>query len=119
MKAAFYERTGPAAEVLQFGEWPDPTPGPGEVRVRLRWSGVNPSDVKSRAGLRTKTLAFPQIVPHSDGAGEIDAVGAGVPAARVGQSVWVWNGAWQRAHGTAAQYIVVPVAQAVPLHGAS
>ena len=119
MKAIAYTQTGPAAEVLKLIDLPTPEPGPGEVRVRLRWSGVNPSDVKSRAGLRTKTLAFPQIVPHSDGAGEIDAVGAGVPATRVGQSVWVWNGAWQRAHGTAAQYIVVPVAQAVPLHGAS
>jgi NADPH2:quinone reductase len=119
MRAIAYTQTGPAAEVLKFVDVPLPEPGPSEVRVRLRWSGVNPSDVKSRAGLRTKTLAFPQIIPHSDGAGEIDAVGAGVPAARVGQSVWVWNGAWQRAHGTAAQYIVVPVGQAVPLHGAS
>jgi NADPH:quinone reductase len=119
MKAIAYTQTGPAAEVLKFVDVPLPEPRPSEVRVRLRWSGVNPSDVKSRAGLRTKTLAFPQIIPHSDGAGEIDAVGAGVPAARVGQSVWVWNGAWQRAHGTAAQYIVVPVGQAVPLHGAS
>jgi len=115
MKAIAYTQTGPAAEVLKFVELPTPEPGPGEVRVRLRWSGVNPSDVKSRAGLRTKALAFAQIVPHSDGAGEIDAVGAGVPAARVGQSVWVWNGAWQRPNGTAAQWIVLPAAQAVPL----
>jgi len=115
MKAIVYTQTGPAAEVLKLIDLPTPEPGPGEVRVRLRWSGVNPSDVKSRAGLRTKTLAFPQIIPHSDGAGEIDAVGAGVPSSRVGQSVWVWNGAWQRAHGTAAQCIVLPAAQAVPL----
>lgn len=115
MKAIAYTQTGAAAEVLKLVDLPTPEPGPGEVRVRLRWSGVNPSDVKSRAGLRTKTLAFPQIVPHSDGAGEIDAVGAGVPTSRVGQSVWVWNGAWQRAHGTAAQHIVLPAAQAVPL----
>jgi NADPH2:quinone reductase len=81
----------------------------------LHWSGVNPSDVKSRAGLRSKTLAFAQIVPHSDGAGEIDAVGAGVPAARVGQPVWLWNGAWQRPMGTAAHFIVLPAAQAVVL----
>jgi NADPH2:quinone reductase len=115
MKAIAYTQTGPAAEVLKLIDLPTPEPGPGEVRVRLRWSGVNPSDVKSRAGLRSKTLAFPQIVPHSDGAGEIDAVGAGVPSSRVGQGVWVWNGAWQRAHGTAAQWIVLPAAQAVPL----
>ncbi|HEY6510425.1 MAG TPA: NADPH:quinone reductase [Burkholderiaceae bacterium] len=115
MKAIAYTQTGPAAEVLKLIDLPTPEPGPGEVRVRVRWSGVNPSDVKSRAGLRTKTLAFPQIVPHSDGAGEIDAVGAGVPGSRVGQRVWLWNGAWQRAYGTAAQHIVLPAAQAVPL----
>lgn len=116
MKAIAYTQTGPAADVLKLVDLPTPEPGAGEVRVRLRWSGVNPSDVKSRAGLRSKTLAFAQIVPHSDGAGAIDAVGEGVPAARVGEDVWVWNGAWQRPLGTAAQYIVVPAAQAVPLH---
>lgn len=115
MQAAFYERTGPAAEVLQLGELPDPAPGPGELRVRLRWSGVNPSDVKSRAGLRSKTLPFGRIVPHSDGMGVVDAVGDGVPASRVGERVWVWNGAWGRPMGTAAQHIVLPQAQAVPL----
>jgi NADPH2:quinone reductase len=115
MQAAFYERTGPAAEVLTVAELPDPSPGPGEVRVRLRWSGVNPSDVKSRAGLRSKQLAFPRIVPHSDGMGVVDAVGEGVDAQRIGERVWVWNGAWGRAHGTAAQFIVLPARQAVPL----
>lgn len=115
MKAIAYTQTGPAAEVLKLIDLPTPEPGMGEVRVRLHWSGVNPSDVKSRAGARSKTLAFAQIVPHSDGAGEIDAVGTGVPAARVGQRVWVWNGAWQRPMGTAAQFIVLPAAQAVPL----
>ena len=115
MHAAFYERTGPAAEVLTVAELPDPSPGPGEVRVRLRWSGVNPSDVKSRAGLRSKQLAFPRIVPHSDGMGVVDAVGEGVDTQRIGERVWVWNGAWGRAHGTAAQFIVLPARQAVPL----
>ena len=115
MQAAFYERTGAASEVLQLGELPDPTPGPGEVRVRLRWSGVNPSDVKSRAGLRSKELPFARIVPHSDGMGLIDAVGQGVPAGRVGQRVWVWNAAWGRPFGTAAQYVVLPEVQAVRL----
>jgi NADPH2:quinone reductase len=115
MRAAFYERTGPAREVLQLAEIATPEPGPGEVSVRLATSGVNPSDVKSRAGLRSKELPFDRIVPHSDGAGVIDAVGEGVPAARVGERVWVWNGAWKRAFGTAAQYIVLPAGQAVAL----
>ena len=115
MRAAFYEATGPAREVLRVAELPDPVPGAGEVRVRLQWSGVNPSDVKSRAGLRSKVLAFPRIVPHSDGMGVVDAVGAGVDAARIGQRVWVWNGAWGRAFGTAAELITLPAAQAVPL----
>ena len=115
MRAAFYERTGPAREVLQLADVATPEPGPGEVRVRLSTSGVNPSDVKSRAGLRSKELAFPRIVPHSDGAGTIDRVGDGVPAARVGERVWVWNAAWKRAFGTAAQYVVLPAAQAVTL----
>jgi NADPH2:quinone reductase len=115
MKAIAYTQTGAAADVLKLIELPTPEPGAGEVRVRLRWSGVNPSDVKSRAGLRSKVLPFPQIVPHSDGAGEIDAVGAGVNASRVGERVWVWNGQWQRPFGTAAQHIVLPAAQAVPL----
>jgi len=115
MQAAYYERTGPASEVLTLGSLPDPEPGPGEVRVRLRWSGVNPSDVKSRAGLRTAQLPFPRIVPHSDGMGVIDAVGAGVPAKRMGERVWVWNAAWGRAFGTAAQYVTLPQAQAVVL----
>ena len=115
MQAAFYERTGPAGEVLQLSELPDPVPGPGEVRVRLRWSGVNPSDVKSRAGLRSSAMAFARIVPHSDGMGVIDAVGSGVASDRIGQRVWVWNAAWGRAFGTAAQYVVLPQRQAVAL----
>lgn len=115
MRAAFYDRTGPAREVLQLADLPDPAPGPGELRVRLQWSGVNPSDVKSRAGLRSSVLAFARIVPHSDGMGVVDAVGAGVDAARTGQRVWVWNAAWGRAFGTAAQCVVLPQAQAVPL----
>ena len=115
MQAAFYERTGPAREVLQLSELPDPSPGPGEVRVRLRWSGVNPSDVKSRAGLRSSAMPFARIVPHSDGMGVIDAVGSGVASERIGQRVWVWNAAWGRAFGTAAQYVVLPQRQAVAL----
>ena len=82
--------------------------------MRLRTSGVNPSDVKSRAGL-TRKIAFPRVIPHSDGAGEIDAVGEGVSPARVGERVWVWNGQWRRPFGTAAEWIVLPSEQAVRL----
>jgi NADPH2:quinone reductase len=115
MHAAYYTRVGPARDVLTVGEVETPRPGPGEVRVRLATSGVNPSDVKSRAGLRTRDLPFPRIVPHSDGAGVIDAVGTGVAPQRVGERVWVWNAAWGRPSGTAAEYVVLPAAQAVPL----
>lgn len=115
MRAAAYERTGPASEVLSIVELPIPIPGSGEVRVRVSWSGVNPSDVKNRSGVRSKTLPFPRIVPHSDGAGVIDDVGPDVPRERIGQQVWLWNAAWQRAYGTAAEYVVLPATQAVPL----
>lgn len=112
MKAAWYERNGAARDVLVVGEIPTPEPGPGEVRVRLSVSGANPSDVKSRM---RRPLAWPRIVPHSDGAGVIDAVGEGVAQARVGERVWVWNGQWKRPLGTAAEYIALPAEQAVPL----
>lgn len=115
MQAVYYEQTGPATEVLKLGELPTPRPGPGEVRVKVAWSGVNPSDVKTRAGLRTKTLPFPRIIPHSDGAGVIDQVGPGVPSTRMGERVWLWNAAWNRPFGTAAQYVVLPSDQAVLL----
>jgi NADPH:quinone reductase len=115
MKAAFYERTGLASDVLCIDEMSNPIPGPGEVRVKVAWSGVNPSDVKARAGSRTKSLPFPRIIPHSDGAGVIDQVGPDIPSGRIGERVWVWNAAWMRPFGTAAQYIVLPAEQAVPL----
>ena len=114
MRAAFYTQQGPAREVLQIGEQPTPQPGPGEVRVKLRTSGVNPSDWKVRKGGFGRGLAAPLIIPHSDGAGEIDAVGSGVTR-RIGQRVWIWNGQWKRAHGTAAEYITLPADQAVYL----
>jgi NADPH2:quinone reductase len=113
MQAVFYVKQGPAREVLQIGEQPTPEPGPGEVRVHLKTSGVNPSDWKSRSG-RTAPMSTPLIIPHSDGAGDIDKVGPGV-GNRVGERVWVWNGQWRRPHGTAAEYIVLPSAQAVVL----
>jgi NADPH2:quinone reductase len=114
MRASYYESNGPARTVLRLADVETPEPGRGEVRVRLRASGVNPSDVKSRAGL-TRKIAFPRVIPHSDGAGEIDRVGEGVAPARVGERVWVWNGQWRRAFGTAAEFITVPAQQAVPL----
>ncbi len=115
MQAAFYSRQGPASEVLAVGEQPTPEPGDGEVRVRLRTSGVNPSDYKVRRGGFGRALAYPLVIPHSDGAGVIDAVGPGVDASRIGERVWIWNGQWNRPFGTAAQYIALPSAQAVRL----
>jgi NADPH:quinone reductase len=115
MRAATYERTGDARDVLNIIDLPRPEPGAGEVRVKLDWSGVNPSDVKTRAGARTKVLAFSRIIPHSDGAGVIDAVGTGIEASRMNERVWIWNGAWGRANGTCAEYITVPAIQAVQL----
>ena len=114
MRAAYYETNGAAREVLRVGDVETPQPGRGEVRVRLAVSGVNPSDVKSRAGL-TRKIAFPRVIPHSDGAGEIEQVGEGVSPSRVGERVWVWNGQWRRPFGTAAASIVLPSEQAVPL----
>jgi NADPH:quinone reductase len=114
MRAAYYERNGAARDVLRIGDVETPQPARGEVRVRLRTSGVNPSDVKSRAG-QTRKITFPRVIPHSDGAGEIDGVGEGVSPARVGERVWLWNGQWRRPFGTAAEAITVPAEQAVPL----
>ncbi len=118
MRAAFYERNGPARDVLKLGEVDQPKPGPGEVRVKLKTSGVNPSDVKSREG-RTRKIAFPRVIPHSDGAGDIDLVGDGVPASRIGERVWLWNGQWKRPFGTCAEYIVLPSALAVKMPAAT
>jgi NADPH:quinone reductase len=114
MRAAYYERNGAAREVLRVADVDTPEPGPGEVRVRLVTSGVNPSDVKGRAGL-TRKIAFPRVIPHSDGAGEIDRVGEGVSSSRLGERVFIWNGQWRRAFGTAAEAIVLPAEQAVRL----
>lgn len=111
MRAAWYSKSGSARDVLVVGELATPSPARGEVRVKLATSGVNPSDVKSRR----RPLLYERVVPHSDGAGIIDAVGEGVSSERIGQRVWIWNGQWQRPMGTAAEYVVVPEPQAVPL----
>lgn len=117
MRAITYSKFGPAAEVLELAALSTPQPAAGEVLVRMVFSGVNPSDVKARAGGRPGVTKppFAQIIPHSDGSGIIEAVGAGVDPARVGERVWLWNGQWQRAHGTCADYIALPSAQAMPL----
>lgn len=114
MQAVWYSQTGPARQVLVHGDQPDPEPKAGEVRVRLRVSGVNPSDVKSRAGSRGP-LKTPFQIPHSDGAGVIDRVGAGIAAERLGERVYVWNAAWGRPMGTCAQFVALPAEQAVAL----
>lgn len=97
MRAAYYEANGSARDVLKVGEIATPQAGPGEVRVKLATSGVNPSDVKARQGSRK--IAWPQVIPQSDGAGVIDQVGDGVPKLRIGERVWVWNGQWKRPFG--------------------
>jgi NADPH:quinone reductase len=114
MRAAYYERNGTARDVLRVGEVDTPQAGPGEVRVKLATSGVNPSDVKSRQGA-TRKIAWPRVIPQSDGAGVIDQVGDSIPKSRIGERVWVWNGQWKRAFGTAAEYITLPAEQAVKL----
>lgn len=117
MQAMSYTRFGAAADVLEMITLPTPTPKPGEVLVELAVSGVNPSDVKARSGSRPGVTkpAFDRIIPHSDGAGTIVAVGDGVASDRLGTRVWIWNGQWQRAFGTAATHICLPADQAVAL----
>jgi NADPH:quinone reductase len=114
MRAALYTRTGPAAEVLHVEEIDRPQPGPGEVLVRVRASGLNPTDYKTRSGLTARPIDGFQ-VPHQDGAGIIEAVGPGTDPGRVGQRVWLWLAAAGRRWGTAAEWTVVPDRQAAPL----
>jgi NADPH2:quinone reductase len=115
LRAAWYERQGPANEVLRFGDLPDPDPAPGEVRVRLRLSGVNPGDTKKRRGWLGSSMPYPRVIPHSDGAGVIDAVGDGVDDARLGRRVWVYGAQSYRPFGTAAEATVVPAELAADL----
>lgn len=114
MRAIYYDRQGPADAVLTLGDLPDPSPGPGEVLVRVHISGINPTDVKARTGF-SSAMRHPRIVPHQDGAGIIIAVGTGVPPSRVGERVWVFEAQQGSAEGTAADYVVVAAANAVPL----
>lgn len=114
MRAARYDRYGPAADVLRVEEIERPEPGPGEVRVRLQVSGINPTDWKSRAGVTPRPIDGFQI-PHHDGAGVIDMVGEGVDPARNGERVWIWFAASTRRWGTAAEWTVLPERQAARL----
>ncbi len=125
MRAAWYEKQGPAKRVIKVGEMDTPNAGSGEVRVKVAYSGLNPSDIKRRQGFRGQQLGYSRIIPHSDGAGVIDQVGRGVPKSRIGEKVWIWSGQWQRSFGTCAQYIALPSHHAVAmprrmdvLHGA-
>ena len=117
MKAICYSAFGAASDVLSVVDIATPTPAAGEVLVRVTFSGVNPSDVKARSGSRPGVTKppFAQTIPRSDGAGVVEAVGDGVDQTRVGERVWIWNGQWQRAFGTCAEYICLPSAQAVKI----
>ena len=115
MRAVWYERTGPAAEVLTSGEMPAPSAGAGEVRIRLEASGVNPADVYRRGGTY-RGIEFPRVIPNSDGAGIVDQIGAGVTRFKPGQRVWLFNGQRNgRAFGTAAEYIALDERLVTPL----
>jgi NADPH2:quinone reductase len=115
MKAAWYSQPGPANEVLHVGEMETAEPSLGEVRVKLHASGVNPSDVKKRSGAQAAAPEPGNVIPHSDGAGVIDAVGPNIPETRVGERVWVYQAQYQRRFGTAAEYVVLPVTRVARL----
>ena len=115
MRAVWYDRRGPAHEVLQIGELPDPEPATGEVRVRVSLSGVNPGDTKKRAGWLNSPMPFPRVIPHSDGSGVVESVGPGVDARRIGQRVWIYGAQSYRPFGTAAELVVVPSELAVDI----
>ena len=115
MKAAWYERQGAARDVFIVGQMDDPHPGSGEVRVRVAFSGVNPGDVKKRQDAFGVGMAYPRVIPHSDGSGTVDAVGDGVSREWIGRRVWCYGAQSYRPFGTAAQYTVVPLKQAVAL----
>ena len=115
MRAAWFDVFGTAAECLRFGEKPKPVAGSGQVLVRVKTSGVNPSDVKKRAGAFPDLLDDGYVIPHSDGAGVIEAVGDGVPKVRIGERVWIYQAQYARRFGTAAEYVAIEQERAVPL----
>ncbi len=115
MKAAWYERQGSPSEVLIVGEMKTPEPGPGDVRISVAASGVNPGDVKKRQDTFGVGMPFPRVIPHSDGAGVIDEVGDQVSSSRIGDRVWCFGAQSYRPFGTAAEYVVVPAEQAISL----
>lgn len=109
MKAAWYEKQGPAREVLTVGEMPDPLPAAGEVRIRIAASGINPGDIKKRQDAFGFGMAYPRVIPHSDGAGQVDLIGEGVSSEWMGRSVWCYGAQSYRPFGTAAEFTVVPL----------
>ncbi len=115
MQAAWYEKQGPAREVLTVGEMDDPLPEPGEVRIRIAVSGVNPGEVKKRQGTYGVGMPYPRVIPHSDGAGAVDRVGEGVSPEWMGRRVWCYGAQSYRPFGTAAEFTTVPLDQAVLL----
>src|SRR5215470_9302409 len=115
MKAAWYEKQGPASDVLIVGEMPDPRPGAGEVRIRIGASGINPGDIKKREDSFGLGMPYPRVIPHSDGAGQVDEVGSGVPVEWVGRRVWCYGAQSYRPFGTAAEFTVVPLDHIAPL----
>src|SRR5712692_8639347 len=115
MRAAWYEKQGPARGVLVVGEMPDPVPGAGEVRIRIAASGINPGDIKKRQDSFGYGMPYSRVIPHGDGAGQVDQVGDGVSPEWVGRRVWCYGAQSYRPFGTAAEFAVVPAAQAVPL----
>lgn len=114
-RCAYYERCGPAREVVALGEMPVRAPAAGEVLVRLRFSGINPTDIKNRGGAPGRGMAFDRIVPHHDGAGTIEETGDGVPATLNGKSVWVFCAQHNRPFGTASEYITIDRKFVMPL----
>jgi NADPH:quinone reductase len=115
MRAAWYEKQGPARDVLVVGEMPDPRPGAGEVRIRIEASGVNPGDIKKRQDSFGLGMPYLRVIPHSDGAGRVDQVGEGVSPEWVGRRVWCYGAQSYRPFGTAAEFTVVPVDYVAPL----
>ena len=115
MRAAWYEKQGPAREVLTVGEMPDPVPAAQQVRIRVAASGINPGDIKKRQDAFGYGMGYPRVIPHSDGAGRIDQVGDGVSREWIGRAVWCYGAQSYRPFGTAAELTVIPLDQVAAL----